>query len=414
MSYRPECDSRVRRRLLGAFSAGAVGLSWPSILRADADPIRVGFPVPLTGPFGAEAQDQVRGAQLAIKEFNEAGGLKGRQAELLVRDDKLNPTEAATRTLELLEKDKAHFIVGSLSAAVQLSINNVTRQRGIIFNSVSQSDAINEAKDWSKYTFHEAPNPHMTAAAVGRYVFSKLGKRVVFLTADYAFGNECVRGFERAGKPMGVEFLGDIRHPIGHADFSTFLPKIQSLKPDVLVVVNFGRDQINALKQINDFGLKKSMRVAAPLLLYTGRLAAGPQVYADVVGGTSWYWSLEDSVPSAKRLNDRFKAEYKGAVPSDYGATAYAGVRSVLAAAAAAGTTDSEAVVEAMRALKYDWYKGPQHFRRCDHQAVQSFYVIESKAPRDMKGDHDVYKIIAEEKFEESRLRSCEELGHKA
>ena len=52
--------------------------------------------MPLTGPYGVEAQDQVRCAELAIKELNDAGGLKGRKAELLVRDDKLNPGEAAS------------------------------------------------------------------------------------------------------------------------------------------------------------------------------------------------------------------------------------------------------------------------------------------------------------------------------
>jgi branched-chain amino acid transport system substrate-binding protein len=142
-------------------------------------------------------------------------GADGRKAELLVRDDKLNPGEAATRTLELIEKDKADFIVGSLSAATQLSMNAVTRERKVIFNSISQSDAINEAKDWSPYTFHEALNPHMTAGAVARYAFPKYGKKIVYLTADYAYGHEMVRGFERAGKALGATTLADIRHPIG-------------------------------------------------------------------------------------------------------------------------------------------------------------------------------------------------------
>jgi ABC-type branched-subunit amino acid transport system substrate-binding protein len=58
---------------------------------------------PLTGPYGAEAQDQVRAAQVAIAEFNETGGLKGRQAELLAPNDKLKPGEGATRALELIQ-----------------------------------------------------------------------------------------------------------------------------------------------------------------------------------------------------------------------------------------------------------------------------------------------------------------------
>src|ERR1700709_2107132 len=142
-----------RRRKQSTATPGAALAASPfriNLLQAQEATIKIGFPVPLTGPYGAEAQDQVRAAEVAIAEFNEAGGLNGRKAERVGRDDKLNPGEAATRTLELVEKEKVSFVVGSLSAAVQLAINNVTKERGIIFNSISQSDAINEAADFSK------------------------------------------------------------------------------------------------------------------------------------------------------------------------------------------------------------------------------------------------------------------------
>ncbi|MBC7716145.1 MAG: ABC transporter substrate-binding protein, partial [Pseudorhodobacter sp.] len=111
-----------RRRILTAGGAVAASPFLFNIVKAQGAPIKIGFPVPLTGAFSAEAQDQVRAAEIAVKDFNDAGGFSGRKAELLVRDDKLNPGEAATRTLELIEKDKVNFIVGSLSAATQLSI----------------------------------------------------------------------------------------------------------------------------------------------------------------------------------------------------------------------------------------------------------------------------------------------------
>src|SRR3954452_21966558 len=250
-----------------------------NLLRAQETPIRIGFPTPLTGPYASEAQNQVMAAQVAIEEFNEAGGLNGRKAELLVRDDKLNPGEAATRTLELIENEKVNFIVGSLSASVQLAINNITKERKIIFNSISQSDAINESKDFSRYTFHEALNPHLTAGAVGRYAFSKLGKKVVYLTADYAYGHEMVRGSQTAGKALGVETLADIRHPIATTDFSTLLPRIQALKPDILCLCNFGRDQQIAVKQATDFGLKRTTKIITPILLYTARVAGGAPAF---------------------------------------------------------------------------------------------------------------------------------------
>jgi len=405
-----------RRRLLQAGAAGTVLAGAPfaiNIVRAQGAPIKIGFPTPLTGAFSAEAQDQVRAAELAVKEFNDAGGFNGRKVELLVRDDKLNPGEADYRTLELIEKDKVDFIVGSLSAATQLSINAVTRERKVIFNSISQSDAINEAKDWSPYTFHEALNPHMTAGAVARYAFPKYGKKVVYLTADYAYGHEMVRGFERAGKALGATTLADIRHPLGAADYSAFLPRIQALKPDILVLCNFGRDLVNSAKQATDFGLKETTRLVAPVLLFTSRVAGGADAFEGVVGGTSYYWGMEDSIPAAKVFNDKFRRAYGGAVPSDYGALGYAGVRSVLQAVVNAKTTDSDKFADALGRLEYNWYKGNQSYRKCDHQSVQSVIIVESKS-KGMKDKNDVFSVASIEAPNESNLRSCSELGHKA
>lgn len=404
----------LRRRTLlkttvsGAVAIGGVGLL-PG-LRAQPDSIRVGLPIPLTGPFTNEARAVQRGAELAVKEFNAAGGAGGRQAELLVRDDKLAAQEAVTRTIELIEKDRAHFIVGSVSAAIQLAVNNVTKQRKVIYNSVSQSDTINEAKDWSKYTFHECLNPHMTAGAVARHVFAKSGKRVVYLTADYAYGHEMTRGFQVAGQAFGVETLADIRHPLGQTDFSSYFPRILSLNPDVLIVCNFGRDQSIAFRQAGDFGIKKKMKVAAPLLIHSGRQVDGHEVYADIVGGTGYYWGLEESLPSARKFNDAFRAANGGAAPTDYAGLGYAGVRNVLAAAKAAGSTDSDKVSEALRAIKGDVYKGPTYYRACDHQSVQSVLVVESKAQGANKDD--IFRVLATEQPDESRLRSCRDLGH--
>ena len=396
-----------RRLVLGT---AAATLAMPAILRAQTETIKIGFPVPLTGPYGAEAQDQVRCAQLAVAEFNDAGGLNGQKAELLVRDDKLDPGEAATRTLELIEKDGARMIVGSLSASVQLAVNNVTRERKVLYNSISQSDQIAALPDWSRYTFHEGLTPHLTAGAVGRYAFGKFGKKVVFLSADYAYGKEMVEGFKAVGQPMGIEILAELKHPLGATDYSTVLPRIQALKPDILCLINFGRDQQISIRQANDFGLKRTTRIVAPVLLYTARVAVGPSAFQGVVGGTSYYWGVESSVPSAKAFNDRYRKAYDNKVPSDYGALGYGGVRSVLMAVSQAGTVDTEKVIDTLAALKYDAYKGPEHVRACDHQAVQPVFIIESKD----KGanPYDVFDIVQTDPADEADLRSCTDEGH--
>ncbi len=410
-----EIAEQVNPRRRSLIMAGAVAAVAPALIgtaRAQATPIKIGFPVPLTGAFSAEAQDQVRAAEIAVAEFNQSGGFNGRKGELVVRDDKLNPGEAATRTLELIEKDKVDFVVGSLSAATQLSINAVCRDRKIIFNSISQSDAINEAKDWSLYTFHEALNPHLTAGAVARYAFPKFGKKIVYLTADYAYGHEMVRGFQRAGQALGAQTLADIRHPLGAADYSAFLPRIQALKPDILVLCNFGRDLVNSAKQATDFGLKANTKIIAPVLLYTSRQAGGADAFEGILGGTSYYWGMEDKIPAAKAFNDKFRKAHGGNVPSDYGALGYAGVRSVLQAVREAKSTESVKVSIALRQLRYNWYKGEQFYRKCDHQSVQSVVIVESKS-KNMKDKYDVFNVLAIESAEEKNLRSCDELGHK-
>jgi branched-chain amino acid transport system substrate-binding protein len=402
--------SASRRAVLAGMAGGLGALAMPWVARAQTDTIRIGFPTPLTGPFAAEANDQVRSAQLAVKQFNDKGGIAGRTVELLVRDDKLNAGEAATRTLELIEKDKVHAIVGSLSAAVQLAVNEVTRARKVLYVSISQSDTINEAKDASRYTFHEALNPHMTTQVVAKHTLKK-GSKVAHLVADYAYGHEMLTGFKRAGEEIGVETVAEILHPFGAAEYSTFMPTILASGADVLCVSNFGRDQANAIQQAVDFGVKDQMQIVVPVLLHNQRLAAGPEVFEGVVGGANYWWGLEESVASSKAYNDAFRTLYNGAAPTDYGAYGYTGVASLLMAMEKAGGTDTEAVADALEGLTYDIAKGEQHYRKCDHQSLQSVLVLKSKAAGDMKNEADLFEIVANEPASETVLRTCAELG---
>jgi branched-chain amino acid transport system substrate-binding protein len=400
-----------RRATLKGLGAGASLLAMPWVARAQGgDTIKIGFPMPLTGPYAAEAKDQVKSAQLAVQQINDKGGVAGRKVELLVRDDKLNAGEAATRALELIENDKVSAIVGALSSAIQLATNEVTRARGVLYISISQSDSINEVKDFSKYTFHEALNPTMTTAAVAKHTFKK-GAKIAYLAADYAYGHEMVRGFKRAGDAIGAVTVGEILHPIGAPDYSTFIPRISAMKPDILCICNFGRDQANSIKQAVDFGLKDQMKIVVPVILHNQRLAVGSDVFEGVIGGSNYYWGMEDTVPSAKAFNAAFRATHGGATPTDYGAYGYTGVMSLLMAMQAAGGTVTDKMVTSLEGLKYDVAKGPQYYRKCDHQSVQSVLVLESKKKAEMKSDLDLFKILATEPASEGVLRSCAELG---
>src|SRR5690606_5349063 len=95
----------------------------------------------------------------------------------------------------------------------------------------------------------------------------------------------------------------------------------------------------------------------------------------------------------------------------DYGAYGFTGVYSLLLAMEKAGGTDTDKVIAALEELQYDIAKGPQHYRKCDHQSVQSVLVLESKKKADMGGEADFFRVVATEPASESILRSCSELG---
>src|SRR5216117_4470433 len=193
--------SMTRRKFLAAtgVTAGAAATHgfFPAVLRAQGEPLRIGCPLPLTGPFAALAADMQRGAQLAQDELNAKGGVMGRKVEVLFRDDELKPAVGAQRTKELIENQKVDLVVGGLAAHVQMAINEQTKAAKKLYISVSQSDEISAKPDTSPLTFHEALNPTITSRAMATYGMQNLGRKWWIVYADYAWGKQ--RSEERRG-----------------------------------------------------------------------------------------------------------------------------------------------------------------------------------------------------------------------
>src|SRR6059036_1368907 len=256
-----------RRTFLTTTAAGAAVFGFPAILRAQSkDVIKIGFPLPLTGPFGALAVDQQRGATLAMEELNAKNGILGRKVEVLFRDDQLKPAIGAQRTKELIENEHVQFVVGGLAAHVQMAINEQTKKSGVLFISVSQSDEISAKPDTSPLTFHEALNPTITTRAVGGWAVKNVAKKWWVVYADYAWGKQNNAVLTDVLKRHGGTLLGSTPYPLGNAEFVAHLPKIRAAKPDVLMSATPGADNVAFLKQVISFGMKKEMRVAQPLL----------------------------------------------------------------------------------------------------------------------------------------------------
>lgn len=370
------------------------------------EPIKIGFPIPLTGPYGTEAKDQQAGAELAVAQINAQGGVLGRKVELIVRDDKLKADEGARRAKELIESEGVHLMAGNLAAHIQLATNEQCKLHGIPYMSISQSNEITQRPDNSIYTYHEALDPHMTTQGVGEYIAKKFGKRWYFLTSDYAYGWQMTDGFIRKGKEFGIKVVGETKHPLGTSDYSAYMPRILAAKPDVLFLNNFGKDQINSVKQAHSFGLKKKMQLVCCILLVPARIGGGEEAFDGVIGGASFYWEMDH--PTAREFVEAFRKMH-GRPPIDYAGYAYSGVKELLLGVNRAGSLDPEAIAQAIEGRTYDNYKGKQWWRPCDHQSQQDVFVIKSKKA---KADYDVFEIIATVSGEGERLlRTCVEVG---
>jgi branched-chain amino acid transport system substrate-binding protein len=394
----------------GQASAPSPAGGAPAAKPAGGPPIKIGFISGFTGLYAAEVAAQFAGAQFAVEQVNSRGGVLGRQVVLVQRDDALRPDEATRRTQELVENEKVDFVIGSLSAATQLAINTVTSKAGVIFVSLSQSDKITAVPDFSRYTFHEALTPRQTSTVVARWALQNLGKRPYILVADYAFGHEHLDGWRRQIQAAGGQEAGVDLHPLGAPDFSAFFPKILAARPDFLVLANFGKDTLKSAQQAVAFGLKQQMPIVISITSTETIQEGGPEVFGDCYMGGSWFWTLADRIPSSKRFVDAFRAKH-GRPPSDYGGYSYSGVLELLGAVERAGTTDAEAVIAQLEGHQYDHYKGPQYWRKCDHQSIQDVYVYRIKTR--FEDQWNILDVIHQEGGE-GIAASCAEQGHTA
>src|SRR5262249_22002315 len=117
-----------RRTVLkaGAAFAGASALGFPSILRAQSDKIKIGHLTPLTGFLGAIGGYAQLGIKLAAEEINAAGGIMGKQIDL-ISEDSVNPATAATKAQRMIEQDGAALLLGEISSASSLHIMPVAQ-----------------------------------------------------------------------------------------------------------------------------------------------------------------------------------------------------------------------------------------------------------------------------------------------
>lgn len=381
---------------------------------ASGDPIKIGLVSGTSGVYAALGQDQVRGAELAAEEI---GSLLGRPVQVVARDDKLNPQEAAKQASELVSNENVTILTGCVSAATTLAVNEVAKRANIMYLGTCQTNQLNTAKDGGPHTFHFTYTPYQQNRLVDEWVYNNLGKKWFVLIADYAWGHENLEGVEAFLKEKGAELAGTTKAPLGTTDFSSFIPQIRAAQPEVLYVINAGADQAAFLKQAKSFGLDKEMKIYNPVVDIAFDALIGWENLEGTYGGTVFDWQMQDTNPRAKQFVEAFAAKFQ-TPPTSYAALQYVAIKQWAEAVKKAGSLDAPQVSEALNGSQYETPWGQVQIRSCDRQVVMPIQITvgRSKSEADQLGgpfaEYRYREIVTTIPGSEDTLRSCQALGH--
>jgi len=370
---------RLTRRAVvksGAALAGSAVFS-PALLTyaLGETPIKVGMHDPLTGTYAAEGESETRGAKMALAEINAKGGMLGRRVDLVIEDDNANAGLAAQKALKLIEQDKVDLLMGAVSSATALSVNQVAHDKKMVYMVTGgHTDPVTGSQcHWT--TFRICTTTYMLAAGLAATLYKKFGGKWYFITPDYAFGHTLQESYAKLLKQMGGTVLGNWLAPLGTTDFTSYLIKAQQSKPDVLINLCDGQDLVNSMKQAAQFGLMKKFPIGGGLSELEV-LRALPKDAKQGWWTLEWWWD-QPNTPHVKEWVAAYrKAHTDGTYPSARTWFGYAGLHSLALGVAKAKSVEAVKVAHALEGLELppEVKLQPNHvyFRAGDHQLMSS------------------------------------------
>ena len=382
-----------RRDVLQAGAAGALALGFPALVRAQSDKIKIGHLTPLTGFLGALGQYAVLGVRMAEAEINAAGGVMGRQIEL-ISEDSVNPTTAATKAQRMVEQDRVALLFGEINSASAKTIMQVAARNKRFFLSTGARSDVLRGADCNRYTFHmDIPVTVMVNAegqGLERDGLVK-GRQVFYLTSDYLFGHDLAKAAKRFMAEHGATMVGDELCATDVTDFSPYLLKIRQAKP-TLVATNLGGNQVtNFVKQYAEFGLP--YKVAGFNLNTADAWAAGP---GNLSGIWPTVWHQDIDTPGTKAFVAAFRKKY-GKTPENHAWIEYVSLKVLAQAMNEIKSTDNDKLIAHLeKQPQFDLLKTRKgYFRSWDHQMQQEAYTFTVKAPGTYKEAWDFLAFSA-------------------
>ncbi len=383
---------------------------------AEAQPVKVGLNYPKTGPYSIQGLAQLRAAEMAVEEINAAGGVLGRNIELVIRDSQSRPEIAVRNVEEMIQREGCEMIFGGSSSGVAIAGGQAARSKGkIYFGTLTYSNSTT-GKDGHMYMFRECYNAWMGAKVLSDYIVrlrrDLRGKKYFYITADYTWGWTTEQSFRKFTNTAIKRRHKGVLTPFPGAtadDFKKALVEAEKANPDVLVLVLFGNEMSTALTIATDMGLKDKMKaVIVPNLTLGMAESAGPKVMEGVLGALPWAWNVpyQYDYERGKKFVEAFSKRYNS-YPSTSAASAYTILYQYKNAVERAKNFETRKVIAALEGHRFQFLKDFQTWRKFDHQCIQTVYAVECKPENEVLKDRfnqDFFKIINVMSDEESAM----------
>ncbi len=370
---------RYRRRLIAVLT---VVVLCPLTAGA-ADNVKIGFPIPLSGPTAVYGEPVLKGAEMAVSEINANGGVLGHKLELLSRDSKASADEAVRLARELIIKDNVDFLAGTLTSAEAPAVSTVAKENKIVFVApTSKSTILTDAQHIHPYIFRISSNTDVEGLA-GATLMAKWKdvKTVATIAPDYAYGRDSIAAFIAALKKLRPDIqIVDQQWPkLGEPDFTAFITAQMSKKPDAVYCSLFAGDFVTFSKQATPRGYFKAIN---------NRLIDGGEIgtpdEAQALGADYPYGVIGDAYdpviwganepPEHKKFIADLKTFSKAKYASGWSVVGYQAIYALAEGIKKAGNTKSDDVSKAMAGMSFDTPVGKRSFSVKSHETFAPEY----------------------------------------
>lgn len=392
---------------LAACSTGVLAQAKAPAMKLSGEAVKIGVLSDMSGLYSdLGGQGSVIAAQMAIEDFKDLAK-PTYKIDVVSADHQNKADVGAAKVREWIDREGVDMVTDVLNSAVALATAKVVAEKKRILLDVGAASTRLTNEDCNPYTVHWMYDTYALANGTGKAIVKQGGDSWFFLTADYAFGHSLEKDTAEVVKANGGKVLGQVRHPLSAADFSSFLLQAQSSKAKIIGLANAGGDTINAIKAAAEFGITKNQSLAGLLVFITDVHSITLNVAQGMLLTEGFYWDYNDQT---RAFSKRFFAKAKKE-PSMIHAGVYSATLNYLKAIQAAGTDDADAVMAQLKKMKISDPVIQNGQIRADGRLVHDMYLLQVKKPAESKYPWDYYHvkavIPAAEAFQPLSLSRC-------